>query len=393
MALDDAAQGIAEELGRSIVIFDTELNVIAFSIHEGAVDRGRLGVILARKATPIAAQMIAESKAKSANAPVLLPAHDDVPARVLMPLRHNGRLSGYLSYSEPDADESTLTEKSSLLRHASERLGTLIALHNIDRQHQGDVLQRLVADLLDPLPEVRSAAAGSLITKELISEAEQYSVMLLRSRDESLDQPTPKARLAVEDALAFVAKSTTLRAAGAVLGAEGIVVIPRPANRDRLERLLDNDSLRGVTGGLGTTRRHLSDVIESYRESRIAWQATNRLPQSHGRVAHWENLGLDRILLQLPFESIRREDMPPSILKLLGVQSGFDLASTLDCYLRCGGDAQETARTLHIHRSTLYYRLDRIRELIGEDLSDGTVRRELHSGLHIAKLAGFWSGP
>ena len=96
--------------------------------------------------------MIAESKAKSANAPVLLPAHDDVPARVLMPLRHNGRLSGYLSYSEPDADESTLTEKSSLLRHASERLGTLIALHNIDRQHQGDVLQRLVADLLDPLP-------------------------------------------------------------------------------------------------------------------------------------------------------------------------------------------------------------------------------------------------
>ena len=56
MALDDAAQGIAEELGRSIVIFDTELNVIAFSIHEGAVDRGRLAVILARKATPIAAQ-------------------------------------------------------------------------------------------------------------------------------------------------------------------------------------------------------------------------------------------------------------------------------------------------------------------------------------------------
>ena len=43
-----------------------------------------------------------------------------------------------------------------------------------------------------------------------------------------------------------------------------------------------------------------------------------------------------------------------------------------------------------IHRSTLYYRLDRIRELTGRDLRDGRTRRELHTGIRIAQLAGLW---
>ena len=45
-----------------------------------------------------------------------------------------------------------------------------------------------------------------------------------------------------------------------------------------------------------------------------------------------------------------------------------------------------------IHRSTLYYRLDRIRELTGSDLHDGRTRRELHTGIRIAQLAGLWGG-
>ena len=75
---------------------------------------------------------------------------------------------------------------------------------------------------------------------------------------------------------------------------------------------------------------------------------------------------------------------------ILDARSGDVLARTLDAYLNAGGDAQAPARTLMIHRSTLYYRLDRIRELTGSDLHDGRTRRELHTGIRIAQLAGLW---
>ena len=48
-----------------------------------------------------------------------------------------------------------------------------------------------------------------------------------------------------------------------------------------------------------------------------------------------------------------------------------DLIHTLDVYLALGGDARKTAETLHLHRSTLYYRLDKITEAVGGDLGDG----------------------
>ncbi len=76
--------------------------------------------------------------------------------------------------------------------------------------------------------------------------------------------------------------------------------------------------------------------------------------------------------------------------RLIAPASGPDLPATVEAYLDCGADGQETARHLRIHRSTLYYRLDRVREVAGVDLRDGAVRRELHTGLRVARLAGLW---
>ena len=74
--------------------------------------------------------------------------------------------------------------------------------------------------------------------------------------------------------------------------------------------------------------------------------------------------------------------------RILDAQSGPDLAQTLEAYLDCGCDAQRTAQELHVHRSTLYYRLDRVRAIADVDLADGFVRRELHTALRVATLAG-----
>jgi len=109
---------------------------------------------------------------------------------------------------------------------------------------------------------------------------------------------------------------------------------------------------------------------------------------AHAGVALWDELGLDRMLLQLPLADLAVGDLPVSLQRLLTAQSGPDLAQTLEAYLDYGCDAQRTAQQLHVHRSTLYYRLDRVRAIAEVDLSDGAVRRELHTALRIATLAG-----
>ncbi|WP_197496490.1 helix-turn-helix domain-containing protein, partial [Mycobacterium sp. 1274761.0] len=45
-----------------------------------------------------------------------------------------------------------------------------------------------------------------------------------------------------------------------------------------------------------------------------------------------------------------------------------ELVLTLSQHLEAGGNYDDSARTLHIHRSTLRYRLARISELTGYDL-------------------------
>jgi DNA-binding PucR family transcriptional regulator len=52
--------------------------------------------------------------------------------------------------------------------------------------------------------------------------------------------------------------------------------------------------------------------------------------------------------------------------------------------LDLGGDVAAAAQLLHIHRTTLYYRLDKITELTGVDLRDGARRTDLQVALWLA---------
>ena len=46
-----------------------------------------------------------------------------------------------------------------------------------------------------------------------------------------------------------------------------------------------------------------------------------------------------------------------------------------------------TAAALHLHRTSLYYRLGQIRTLTGLDLDDGRTRFQLQLGLYLEDLA------
>ena len=56
---------------------------------------------------------------------------------------------------------------------------------------------------------------------------------------------------------------------------------------------------------------------------------------------------------------------------------GTELVQTLDAYLRRDGSLNQLADDLLIHRSTLVYRLRRIRELLDVDIDDSHLRLDL----------------
>ncbi|HEV7580629.1 MAG TPA: helix-turn-helix domain-containing protein, partial [Mycobacterium sp.] len=60
-----------------------------------------------------------------------------------------------------------------------------------------------------------------------------------------------------------------------------------------------------------------------------------------------------------------------------------DLVHTLSHYLELGGNYDESATALHVHRSTLRYRLGRIADLTGFDLRNIDTRFNLHAATRV----------
>lgn len=87
--------------------------------------------------------------------------------------------------------------------------------------------------------------------------------------------------------------------------------------------------------------------------------------------AYWSALGV-----------YRRLDgdvtLPDPLAALDASPSGPMLLETLEAYLDLAGDVRATAARLRLHRSSLYYRLERLAAVLGTDLGDGSVRLELH---------------
>jgi DNA-binding PucR family transcriptional regulator len=85
-----------------------------------------------------------------------------------------------------------------------------------------------------------------------------------------------------------------------------------------------------------------------------------------------------------------REFVQEWLGKLLTYDRDHDaeLVKTLTRYLDAGGNYDQTAQLLNIHRSTLRYRLSRIREISERDLQDVDTRLNFHLATKIVNVTG-----
>ena len=120
--------------------------------------------------------------------------------------------------------------------------------------------------------------------------------------------------------------------------------------------------------GIGPTARHLRELADRYKEAQIAIEV-GKVFEDNNTIIHYENLGLGRIIYQLPTtlcEMFLSEVFKKSPIESLDQETLF----TIDKFFENNLNVSETSRKLFVHRNTLVYRLEKIKKLTGLDLRE-----------------------
>ena len=130
--------------------------------------------------------------------------------------------------------------------------------------------------------------------------------------------------------------------------------------------------LHGAHGriGVGGWCRESSEFPRSYREAQLALQIQKTIGGPE-QVTIFGDLGVYQLLATANDTSAIEQFVRQWLRRLIDYDSlhGTQLVLTLSEYLDHGGSYDASAGALSIHRSTLKYRLRRIREVSGYDLS------------------------
>jgi sugar diacid utilization regulator len=183
------------------------------------------------------------------------------------------------------------------------------------------------------------------------------------------------------------------------LAAEIAVIVPAE-DEERLARAASGlsreleDALPGFHLTIGASRR-VSDPVDLYRAGNEARLAVN-VGEAEGRpLLAFEDTGAYRLLLPAmsedpgELERFYAETIEP--LAAYDEQYETELVTTVEAYLANDGNVAATAKQLFTHRHTIRYRLERVRELCGHDVSATEGREKLGLGLKAMRVLGIAS--
>ena len=122
--------------------------------------------------------------------------------------------------------------------------------------------------------------------------------------------------------------------------------------------------------GVGGQCQAVEDFPRSYREAELA-MSIQKVSGGPEQSTLYDELGVYKVLTSANDTSSLERFVDEWLGPLIDHDSarGTELVLTLSEYLECGGNYDASAKALSVHRSTLKYRLNRIRQVSGYDLS------------------------
>jgi hypothetical protein len=392
---------VAAQVGRPALLEDRRHRVVVYSEHSGLMDPVRLGSILRRGTTPEVLAWFRKAGVMDAREPVRTPACPelDLLPRVCVPIRHQDLLLGFVwfidadgSMPDVDLDATGLMAELTLSLYRENLLGELAS------RRESEAARSLLAESA----ETRRTAVQALTVEGVIGgdgPATALVAQLVTPRDQLPDEV---ARIALEQALVTTRRWLGTRDSVHVVQHDhGVLLLAggrvgsRPSPEVAAKHLDDAlrhaarglDSVERTVVGIGQPRARLAEAVESYGEALHAARVGTRL-STLGPVISWSALGIYRVLSRMDRQHLDMSGVHPGLERLLRDRANRVLLQTLERYLDLAGNAHATAQQLRLHRTTLYYRLQRIEELAGTDLKDGNERLCLHLALKLARLNG-----
>lgn len=327
-------EALASAIGCAVLVEDTRHRPLWWSA-QGDVDAVRSRTILQREAPPLAAALVARLGLARAPGPVRTPAlpEEDMAERWCVPLRDGRRLLGYLWVLDIDGVI------------AEDDLGPVLKC--------ADVAARTLARA-DPGPREQGRRRTALLARLLAAPDPAAAAELVE-----LEDLRPEATVAVNAPLA---------AGGWALADGTSLHIDPPAATEH-------------TSGPPVPLLDLAVAVRRAAVTLRALRAGARLSRPT-----WDALGSWHLVVAAPAE-LAPNQVHPGVDTLLA-QKRPELLRTARCVLDNGGDVTVSAAELHVHRTTLYYRLDRIQALTGVDLRAAPEREDLHLALQLAAYRG-----
>jgi DNA-binding PucR family transcriptional regulator len=297
--------------------------------------------------------------------------------RLFSVVRSRGDVLGVLLLSDPDARASTLD--SFTLDYAA----TVLALELSHRRELAQAELRRRRDLIEDLltgTDNESAYARAAALEHNLRSPHCVAVLHWENTDSGL----------VAKAAAHWLKRMGRDCLVARRHATTILVSAGELDHTDLHRAISADvgSSRGSIG-VGSLVGAPCALPRSFSEAQRAFKIKRASPTPYGS-RRFEDLGVYRIL----DSGDGRPEVRGFVQEWLGGLLDYDrtkhteLVKTLAHYLDCGGNYDVTAQSLQIHRSTLRYRLGRIRDITGRDLQDVDARLNLHLATRVLDVLG-----
>lgn len=400
--LQRLVDALAASLDRPVLLDDANLRLLAHS-QQGDhrdVDRVRLVSILQREAPADVVQHLRRAGVERLTSPAPIAGDEalGMKPRLCCPVRWNAALLGYLWLIDDRAplrgheleecrvaaaEVASLLHEEEFLVHSSRRLQ-----------------RRLLAGLLTGSPVEAERSAIEIARLNLLVPGSRVAVLV--ARVQGLGPMPDEVRGALDAAIEHCSRIVPPRHALAGLHDDhGVLAVA-------LEQARDEHDLRRLAGrlheflreqfarfpdwtpvvGVGTLVDGPTAAGGSYAHATAAARVAASIAD-HGPVASWDDLGVFRALSAIPPDHVAElADIHEGLAALAELPTGSSLVTTAETYLDLGADARAAAEALHLHRSSLYYRLGRCEAVAGVNLRDGSDRLAFHLALKLARLSG-----
>ncbi|WTX92380.1 helix-turn-helix domain-containing protein [Streptomyces sp. NBC_00637] len=296
--------------------------------------------------------------------------------RLITLVRRRGEILGVLALVDvrDEADEHTVLA----LEYAAAALALELAhLRNL-AEVELRLNRELVDDLLAGTDEASAYARSEAVGHDL---RRSHYVVVVQWSNRTVDDPF--ARTVGRAASPVGMHALLTRRSDHVV----LVADDRPHAGALYEALVQETGTRAGTIGVSAPSDALENIPHRYQEAQRALDVRRHSRERYGTM-FFDELGLYRILG--PGNDYR--ELEAFVDEWLGRLIDYDsrhqatMVETLSRYFDCGGNYDETADSLAVHRSTLRYRLQRIRDISGNDLADVEDRLNLQVANRVWKI-------